>query len=95
MSPSAYATADRHSIKPKGTEQTMSFIKNLECLYFSNTNKRSHNQEYPESGRRHLLLRQNIDAFEEREYVSISYTLDPSLYEIKEDLQHGKYILGI
>ncbi|KAH8803038.1 hypothetical protein F5884DRAFT_824072 [Xylogone sp. PMI_703] len=64
--------------------KSLDFIRNLERLYFEKaSNRRRYDSKEIEAASRPALLREKINAFDERNYVALSYTWDASPYEIK------------
>ncbi|KAI0903615.1 heterokaryon incompatibility protein-domain-containing protein [Ustulina deusta] len=81
-SPTIGITAQLIKIQLARIEQqkSLEFLKHLECLYF--LDKRVSTNQY-------TLHRQQIDAFNRRKYVALSYTWDPSPFETSR--QAGGY----
>ncbi|RFU25503.1 hypothetical protein B7463_g10831, partial [Scytalidium lignicola] len=69
-------------------KKSLKFIRNLECLYFPKSHKRPYDGSRTEQP---VLLRQQINAFEDGNYVALSYTWSPSPYEVDVDLRSGSF----
>ncbi|SCN92199.1 uncharacterized protein FFB20_12348 [Fusarium fujikuroi] len=65
-------------------QKSLEFLENLKCLYFT---RRDHSR----SSKQPALSLDTINAFEQRKYVALSYTWEPSPEEL--DVPHGGYLV--
>lgn len=68
-------------------QKSLDFLERLECLYFTDLLRRDESQ----SSTQPILGLVPINAFEEREYVALSYTWKPSPEEV--DISDGGYLV--